>query len=169
MIMKNARSTKREPVDDAQEAMELLFGSESELANDELEADLNDAGIDTGILAKDAHRRFLDLANHHFSTLGRPVPAEMSKALGQLKPLTPEQQVVKTRGEADSRVKNILAAVKNKTSLFVETLASGTIQQPEYAFRNKGELTESDLDILESGKTEMNGATSDPPKEDSDG
>ncbi len=93
----------------------------------------------------------------------------MSKALGQLKPLTPEQQVVKTRGEADFRVKNILAAVKNKTSLFVETLTAGTIQQPEYAFRNKGELTESDLEILESGKTEMNGATSDPPKEDSDG
>jgi len=31
-----------DPADGAQEGMELLFGSESELTNDELEADLND-------------------------------------------------------------------------------------------------------------------------------
>ncbi|MGA3314830.1 MAG: hypothetical protein ABSC64_00165 [Candidatus Korobacteraceae bacterium] len=162
--MKNQKSTKREPAEDVQEAMDLLFGSEAELTNDELEADLNDLGVDTKILARHAHRRLLDLANHHFSSLSRQIPAEMSKALSQLKPPTPEQQAAETSAGADSRVKSILAAAKSKTSSFVESLAAGTKAQPEYAFRNKGELTDSDTEILESGQEELNHGSSDPGK-----
>jgi hypothetical protein len=54
------------------------------------------------------------------------------------------------------RIKSILAAAKAKTTGFIGNIAASTDMSPQYAFRIRTDLSESDLEILENGQEEVN-------------
>lgn len=158
--MKNTRQTKREASEEIHEGLELLFGSEEDLTDEELRAELEQVGVDGDALSRKAHEYLRGLATHQFSSLGRDVPQEMNVALRQLKPPTPEQERDRVKSGADARVKRIIDAARDKTSLVLSSIAASASVQPDYAFRNKGDLSESDLEILRAGEEELK---ADPP------
>ena len=162
--MKNNRQKQREATDEIREGLELLFGSESDLSDDELEAELNELGVKTILLDQKTQKHLRDLANHHFISLGRDVPPEMNKALLEFRSPTIEQQPETVVRTAESRIKSILASAKSTAEGVIESLAASVEVSPQYAFRNRTDLSESDLEILESGQTEVNRTSSNKPQ-----
>jgi hypothetical protein len=157
--MKKSKQQQRDENKDINASLELLFGSEAELAKDDLEAEINEFGVEAAILDQKAYERFKESAHHHFVSLEKKVPAAMSAALRQLKPPTEQQQRAQLTESATSRIKGILSAVQSKTSSVMGSVAGVPQQSPAYAFRNKGDLTKRDLELLEDAQRELNQKT----------
>jgi hypothetical protein len=162
--MKNTRQKQREATDEIQEGLELLFGSEDELNDDELEAELKEFGVESASLEKKAHEHLRRLADHHFASLEREVPRELNEALRQFRPPTEEQRKDEVKKTADLRVKGIVTAAKAKASDLMGSIATSVNTSPQYAFRNRTDLSESDLEILERGQEEVDRVSSKEPQ-----
>lgn len=147
------KRNKREPADQIEEALELLFGSESELTDEELDADLRELGVDRVVLERKAHQHLREAATHHFSSIGREVPREMNKAIAQLRPPSLEQEQSSLGRSAQQRIEDVMQAVR--VPGFIGTLVASAEMPPQLSFRNRDELTESDLELLESEQTAM--------------
>jgi len=154
--MKNLKRQKHDVTEDINASLEFLFGSEVELGNDELEAELEECGVDAVSLDEKAYVQLKASAHHHFVSLEKEVPAAMAAALRQLRPPDEQEKRIKVAEGAASRVKSILSAVSSGAAGVVRNVVPPLERSPEYAFRNKGELTQRDLGILEDGNRELN-------------
>lgn len=160
--MKDLKKNRRDLTDEVQEGMELLFGAETDLSDAELDAELDALGVDNAVLQKKAHDHLKALAEHHFISLDREVPVEMNKAIAQFRPRTTEQQVQDERNAASQCIETILSAakaakdgLKQARSTIVKASGSSSNATPQFAFRNQTDLSNSDLDILNSARTEL--------------
>jgi hypothetical protein len=75
----------------------------------ELEEELRACGIDPTRLKNSAYDRLRRLATQNYTSLGKDVPAQMSRALRQLRPPTPEEEEDKKKLTASSKVKDFLS------------------------------------------------------------
>lgn len=146
------KRNKRDAVDQISEALELLFGSEDELTDEELNADLRELGVDRAVLEHKAHQDLREMARHHFTSLDKEVPREMNTAIGQLRPLSLEQKHAKWKALAQQRIEDVVQAVR--TPGFLGTLTAAEMR-PQISFRNRAELSDSDLELLEKEQAEI--------------
>ena len=83
----------------------------------ELEVELRGCGIDPTRLKESAYDRVRQLATHKYTSLGKDIPEQMSRALRQLRPPTPEEEQQKKKSAASSRVKDFLANIRSSATL----------------------------------------------------
>ena len=160
--MKNLKKNRRDLADEAQESMELLFGAETDLSDAELDAELDAVGVDGAALQRKAHEHLKALAEHHFISLDREVPAEMNQAIAQFRPPTAEQQAQDEKQMASGCIETIVSAakaakdgIKQARSTIVKASGSFSNAAPQFAFRNQTDLAASDLDILNLAQAEL--------------
>jgi hypothetical protein len=133
-----------------EESLELLFGQESDLTDEELDDELDACGIDVAELQADVHKQLLDYANHHYRTLDKDVPENLEKTLRALRPPSAagkEGVVVRT---AENLVGSFLDTVKAKSSELLGNVLPTQTRNAQFAFRNKKELSAADKDLLKN-------------------
>ncbi len=135
-------------------ALDLLFGSEEDLTDAELDEELTALDVDKGALEQKAHKHLRHLANLHFSSLERPVPGRLSAAIRELRPPSAEEKHLQTFALAKQKVQDIFKAVK--TPNILPSLAASAVMPAQFSFRNKGELSTTDLELLEGEQCSLN-------------
>ena len=126
----------------------------------ELEEELRACGVDPARARSSAYDRLRKLATHHYTSLGKNVPAQMSQALRQLRPPTPEEAEEKKKSAASSKVKEFLSNIRLGTGAI---LPAGALNQSfARAFRNKaGEMSNEDEDLLNTQQADLDAQESD--------
>jgi hypothetical protein len=118
----------------------------------ELEEELRACGLDPERVKNSAYDRLRRSATHNYTSLGKDVPAQMSRALRQLRPPTPEEEEQNKKSAASSRVKDFLSTLRSSASLPVSAMN----QSFAPAFRNKGvEITSEDEEILNAQQADL--------------
>lgn len=160
--MKSPKNNRRDLTDEIQESMELLFGGETDLSDAELDTELDALGVDDVALQRKAHEHLKGLAEHHFVSLDREVPAEMNQAIAQFRPPSAQQRAQDEKKAASHYIETILSAakaakdgIKQAGAIAAKAAVSLTSATPQYAFRNQTDLTASDLDILNCAQAEL--------------
>lgn len=120
----------------------------------ELEEELRACGVDPDRARSVAYDRLRKLATHHYTSLGKDVPAQMSQALRQLRPPSPEEVEKKKKSAASSKVKEFLSNIRSGAGAILQT---GTLNQSfAPAFRMKaGEVSKEDEDILSAQQADL--------------
>ena len=130
--------------------MDALLGTGE--ASEDLISELRQLGIDAEELKGTAFQRIRALATQKYSSRGEDLPARMGEALSQLRPPTPVEEQARRKERANSRVKDMLAAIKNAGSSFSVPARFAP------AYRNKEtETPESDKELLEDQQKELDG------------
>lgn len=135
-----------------EESLELLFGRESDLTDEELDEELEACGINPAELQTDVHKQLFDYANHHYRTLDRVVPEKMEKALRALRPPSAADKAKAVVKTAEDLVGSFLDTAKARSS---ELLSNVVPTQPRLAFRNKKELSAADKALLHSEQEDV--------------
>jgi hypothetical protein len=118
----------------------------------ELGEELRALGPDPERVKNSAYARLRQLATHNYTSLGKDVPARMSRALRQLRPPTPEEEEQKKNSVASSRVKEFLTNLRSSASLPI----GGLNQSFATAFRNRlGEISKEDEEILNAQQVDL--------------
>lgn len=138
-----------------EECLELLFGRESDLTDEELHEELEACAIDAAELQADVHKQLFDYANHHYRTLDKEVPENLEKVLRALRPPTPAEKAKAAVRSAEHLVDSFLDQAKAKSSELVSNAMPAQTQQPQFAFRNKKDLSAADKDLLQSEQEEV--------------
>ena len=138
-----------------EESLELLFGRESDLTDEELDEELEACGIDAAELQADVHKHLFDYANHHYRTLDKDVPENLEKALRALRPPTAAEKAKAAVRSAEHLVDSFLDTAKAKSSELLSNAMPAQTRQPQFAFRNKKELSAADKDLLQSEQDEV--------------
>lgn len=138
-----------------EESLETLFGRESDLTNEELDEELGACGIDAAELQADVHKQLFDYANHHYRTLDRDIPKNLEKALRALRPPSAAEKAKAALGTAENLVGSFLDTVNAKSEELLRTPLPTQTRQPQFAFRNKKELSEADKDLLQSEQEDV--------------
>jgi len=138
-----------------EESLELLFGRESDLTDEELHEELEASGIDAAELQADVHKQLFDYANHHYRTLDKDVPENLEKVLRALRPPTPAEKAKAAVRSAEHLVDSFLDQAKAKSSELLSNAMPAQTQQPQFAFRNKKDLSAADKDLLQSEQEEV--------------
>ena len=138
-----------------EESLELLFGRESDLTDEELHEELEACGIDAAELQVDVHKQLFDYANHRYRTLDKDVPENLEKALRALRPPTAAEKVKAAVRSAEHLVDGFLDTAKAKSSELLSNAMPARTRQPQFAFRNKKELSAADKDLLQSEQEEV--------------
>jgi hypothetical protein len=118
----------------------------------ELEEELRGCGIDATHLKESAYDRLRQLATHKYTSLGKDIPEQMSQALRQLSPPTPEEEQQKKKSAASSRVKDFLANIRSSVTIPI----SGMNQSFAPAYRNRSEeISNEDEKLLNAHQVEL--------------
>src|SRR5580698_7566878 len=138
-----------------EESLELLFGQESDLTDEELDEELEACGIDPAELQADVHKQLFDYANHHYRTLDKDVPENLEKALRALRPPSAAEKAKAAVRSAENLVGSFLDTAKAKSSELLSHALPVQTRQPQTAFRNKKELSAADKDLLQSEQEDV--------------
>lgn len=138
-----------------EESLETLFGRESDLTDEELDEELDACGIDAAELQADVHKQLLDYANHHYRTLDRDVPANLEKTLRALRPPNAAEKAKAAVKTAENLVGSFLDTAKVNSAEILGTTLPTQTRQPQFAFRNKKELSAADKDLLQGEQEDV--------------
>lgn len=138
-----------------EESLEALFGREADLTDAELDEDLAACGIDPAKLQADVHKQLSDYANHHYRTLDKAVPENLEKTLRALRPPNATDKAKAVIRSAEDLVGSFLDTAKAKSSELVRNVLPAQARQPQFAFRNKKELSAADKALLESEQEDV--------------
>jgi hypothetical protein len=138
-----------------EESLDALFGREEDLTDDELDEELDDCGIDPVELQANVHKQLLDYANHHYRTLDKDVPENLEKALRALRPPSAAEKATTAVRSAENLVGSFLDTAKAMSSSFLSHAMPAQTRQPQFAFRNKKELSAADKDLLQSEQEDV--------------
>ena len=138
-----------------EESLDLLFGQESDLTDEELDEELEACGIDPAELQADVHKQLFDYATHHYRTLDKDVPENLEKTLRALRPPSAAEKAKAVAKTAENLVSSLLDTAKTKSAELLGTTLPTQTRQPQFAFRNKKELSASDKDLLQSEQEDV--------------
>lgn len=138
-----------------EESLETLFGREAELTDEELDEELGACGIDSAELQANVHKQLFDYANHHYRTLDKDVPENLEKALRALRPPSAAEKAKAAVRSAENLVGSFLDTAKAKSSELLSHGLPAQTRQPQFAFRNKKELSAADKDLLQSEQEDV--------------
>jgi len=138
-----------------EESLEALFGREEDLTDAELDEELDASGIDPGELQVNVHKQLLDYANHHYRTLDKDVPENLEKALRALRPPSAAEKARDAVRSAENLVGSFLDTAKAKSAKILSNALPAPTAQPQFAFRNKKELSAADKDLLQSEQEDV--------------
>jgi hypothetical protein len=138
-----------------EESLEALFGREEDLTNAELDEELEACEIDPAELQANVHKQLLDYANHHYRTLDKDVPENLERTLRALRPPNAAEKAKAAVRSAESLVGNLLDSAKAKSSELLSHAMPAQTRQPQFAFRNKKELSEADKELLQSEQEDV--------------
>jgi hypothetical protein len=138
-----------------EESLELLFGQESDLTDEELDEELEDCGIDAAELQADVHKQLLDYANHHYRTLDKDVPENLEKTLRALRPPSAAGKARAVVRTAENLVGSFLDTARSKSSELLGNVSPTQTRHARFAFRNKKELSAADKDLLKSEQEDV--------------
>jgi len=141
-----------------EESLEVLFGRESDLTDEELDEELKACGIDPVELQADVHKQIFDHANYNYRTLDREVPENLERALKALRPPSAADKATAVVSSAETLVGNFLETVKAKSSEILSSVSPSDGQQPQFAFRNKKDLSAADKALLQSEQDDVDSA-----------
>ena len=136
-----------------EQSLKALFGEEGDLTDAELDEELDACGIDAVELQANVHRQLIDYSNHHYRTLDRDVPANLEKTLRALRPPSASEKAKAIVRTAENLVGSFLDTAKTKSSELLSTARQ--TRQPQFAFRNKKELSAADKDLLQSEQEDV--------------
>jgi hypothetical protein len=137
------------------ESLELLFGQELDLTDEELDEELEDCGIDATELQVDVHKRLFDYANHHYRTLDKEVPENLENMLRALRPPSAAEKAKAAVQSAEHLVGSFLDTAKTKSSELLGSVFPAPTRQTQFSFRNKKELSAEDKDLLQSEQEDV--------------
>jgi hypothetical protein len=152
MKKKNEENRQAESLE---ESLKALFGEERDLTDAELDEELDACGIDAVELKANAHKQLFDYSNHHYRTLDRDVPANLEKTLRALRPPSASEKAKAIVRTAENLVGSFLDTAKTKSSELLSTALPIQTRQPQFAFRNKKELSTADKDLLQSEQEDV--------------
>jgi hypothetical protein len=152
MKKKNEENRHGESFD---ESLEVLFGRESDLTDEELDEELRACGIDPVELQADVHKQLFDHANYNYRTLDRAVPERLSMALKALRPPSAAEKAGAVVRSAETLVGSFLDTAKAKSSDILSSVSPSDGQQPQFAFRNKKDLSAADKALLQSEQDDV--------------
>ena len=152
MKKKNEENRHAESFD---ESLEVLFGRESDLTDAELDEELQACGIDPVELQADVHKQLFDHANYNYRTLDREVPENLETALKALRPPSAADKAKAVVRSAETLVGNFLDTAKVKSSEILSSVLPAHAQQPQFAFRNKKDLSAADKALLQSEQDDV--------------
>lgn len=138
-----------------EESLDALFGREEDLTDAELDEELDACGIDPGELQANVHKQLLDYANHHYRTLDKDVPENLEMALRSLRPPSAAEKAKAAMRSAENLVGSFLDTAKAKSSSLLSHAMPVQARQPQFAFRNKKELSAADKDLLQSEQEDV--------------
>ena len=138
-----------------EESLEALFGREDDLTDAELDEELDACGIDPAELQANVHKQLLDYANHHYRTLDKDVPENLEKTLRALRPPSAAEKAKAVVRSAENLVGSFLDRAKTKSSELLDIALPTQTRHPQFAFRNKKELSAADEDLLQSEQEEV--------------
>jgi hypothetical protein len=115
-----------------EESLELLFGRESDLTDEELQEELEACGIDAAELQADVHKQLFDYANHHYRTFDKDVPENLEKALRALRPPTAAEKAKAAVRSAEHLVDGLLDTAKAKSSELLSNAMPARTRQPQF-------------------------------------
>jgi len=138
-----------------EESLELIFGLESDLTDEELDEELEACGIDAAELQADVHKQLFDYANHHYRTLDKDVPENLEKALRALRPPSAGEKAKAVVRSAEHLVGSFLDTARAKSSELLSNALPAQTRHAQFAFRNKKELSAADKDLLQSEQEDV--------------
>jgi hypothetical protein len=138
-----------------EESLETLLGRESELTDEELDEELQACGMDAAELKANVHKQLFDYANHHYRTLDKEVPEKLDKTLQALRAPSAAEKAKAVVKTAETLVGSFLDTARAKSSGVLNTVMASQTTQPQFAFRNKKELSAADKDLLESEQEDV--------------
>jgi hypothetical protein len=138
-----------------EESLETLFGRELDLTDEELDEELEACGMDATELKANVHKQLFDYANHHYRTLDKEVPEKLDKTLQALRPPSAAEKAKAVVKTAETLVGSFLDTARAKSAGVLDTVMASQTTQPQFAFRNKKELSATDKDLLESEQEDV--------------
>ena len=153
--MKKKRNEENRHAESFDKSLELLFGRESDLTDAELDEELQACGIDPVELQADVHKQLFDHANYNYRTLDREVPENLERALKALRPPSAADKAKAVVRSAETLVGNFLDTAKVKSSQILSSVLPAHAQQPQFAFRNKKDLSAADKALLQSEQDDV--------------
>lgn len=138
-----------------EESLETLFGRESDLTDEELDEELQACGMDAAELKANVHKQLFEYANHHYRTLDKDVPENLEKTLRALRPPSAAERTKAVVKTAENLVGSFLDTARAKSAGLLSTALPGQPRQPQFAFRNKKELSAADKHLLESEQEDV--------------
>jgi hypothetical protein len=131
-----------------------------------LDDDLRECGIDPAELRKIAHDRLRRVASHNYATLDKEIPPKLRDFLRQMRPPTVEEEWRQEQSKAASKINDLLSSIRSGVASTIGIPATRTTNLG-YSFRNKkGELTQQDLDLLNSHQSEIDAESDDDNRDD---
>jgi hypothetical protein len=138
-----------------EETLETLLGRESDLTDEELDQELEACGMDAAKLQANVHKQLFDYANHHYRTLDKDVPQNLEKTLQALRPPSAAEKAEAIVKTAENLVGSFLDTVKAKSAGLLNTTLPTQTRQPQFAFRNKKELSAADKNLLQNEQEDV--------------
>lgn len=138
-----------------EETLETLLGRESDLTDEELDQELEACGMDAAELQANVHKQLFDYANHHYRTLDKGVPQNLEKTLQALRPPSAAEKAKAIVKTAEHLVGSFLDTAKAKSAGLLNTALPAHTKQPQFAFRNKKELSAADKNLLHSEQEDV--------------
>jgi hypothetical protein len=138
-----------------EQTLETLLGRESDLTDEELDQELEASGMDPAELQANVHKQLFDYANHHYSTLDRAVPENLEKTLRALRPPSAAEKAKAVVKTAEALVGSFLDTAKAKSASLLGPPLPTQTRQPQFAFRNKNELSAADKNLLQNEQEDV--------------
>ncbi len=152
MKKKNEENRQAESLE---QSLEALFGREADLTDAELDEELDACGIDATELQANVHKQLFDYANHHYRTLDRDVPENLEKTLRALRPPSAAEKAKAVVRTAENLVGSFLDTAKTKSAELLSATLPTQTGNPQFAFRNKKELSAADKNLLQSEQEDV--------------
>jgi hypothetical protein len=159
MSRKNENKSEKENL--FLDRLAALSAAPDEVDESTLEDDLLACGIDPAELRKVAHDRLRRIANQDYISLGRDCPPKLREFLRQMRPPTPEEEQVKQKSQAASKINDLLSGIRSGITSALSHPAPRA-DSVALAFRNKKKaLTQKDRDLLKAHQDEIDSESGD--------
>jgi hypothetical protein len=149
------KNEKNRDTEAFEESLETLFGRELDLTDEELDEELEACGMDAAELKANVHKQLFDYASHHYRTLDKDVPENLDQMLRALRPPSAAEKAKAVVKTAENLVGSFLDTAKAKSAGLLDTALPSQTRQPQFAFRNKKELSAGDKNLLESEQEDV--------------
>jgi len=153
--MKKKNNEENHQAESFEESLETLFGREADLTDEELDKELNACGIDAAELQTNIHKQLFDYANHHYRTSDREVPGNLEKMIRALRPPSTADKAKAVVRSAEHLVDSFLDTAKSNSAELLNNALPAQTRPPQFAFRNKKELSAADKALLQSEQEDV--------------